>query len=133
MKRPVTVHAALLCGALLAAYFVWTRDRTRAGDSDLVQILNLPRIDELRYDTPDRKVRITRAKDGRGAHFWVDVEAWEHKRGRLHGRPGRPGPHGRGRLGRQMPRRPNPGVKAIPTKPGAKPAPKGKTAPKPKG
>lgn len=90
MKRSVTTHAILLVIALIAAYLVWTRDRSTTKDDEL-PVLALRQVDRVVYDAPgERKVQIERKKDARGSHYyWLSVEKWERQRPKPPSRPAR--------------------------------------------
>lgn len=77
MNRTVWVHGGLLGIALLAAYFVWTREPTTVSE-DEVQIVNLRGdLDRVVYASDERTVEINQRKDDRGLYHWVRVETWE--------------------------------------------------------
>lgn len=73
MNRSVMTNAAALGAALIAAYFVWTREPdTSAGDISILSIRG--GIDKIRYEEPDLEVAIEKRKDGRGAYYWVKTK-----------------------------------------------------------
>ena len=58
MNRSVKAHAGLLIAALVASYFVWTREPSTS--DDVVKVLSLGKLDKLVYEEPDHKVVIRR-------------------------------------------------------------------------
>ena len=70
MNRSVMTQAATLAAALIAAYFVWTREPdTSAGDVSILSIRS--GISKVSYEEPDLKVEIEKRKDSRGSYYWV--------------------------------------------------------------
>lgn len=73
MNRPVLIHAALLGVALVAAYFVWTREPDTSEDQ--IPVVSIREgLDRVLYSTEDRKVEINKKKDEHGSYHWVKVE-----------------------------------------------------------
>lgn len=78
MNRPVLVHGLLLGLALVAAYFVWTRDPSTSEDE--IPILSVRSgLDRVVYSAPERTVEINRKKDDQGSYYWIRAEKVEEK------------------------------------------------------
>jgi hypothetical protein len=76
MNRPVLIHGVLLAGALIAAYFVWTREPS--GSEDEISILAIRSgLDKVVYAGEDRTVTLDRKKDERGTYYGIRVETLE--------------------------------------------------------
>ncbi|MBW2732403.1 MAG: DUF4340 domain-containing protein [Deltaproteobacteria bacterium] len=132
MKRSVTLHAALLLGVLIAAYCVWTRDRSSTKDDER-PVLALRQVDRVIYDAPgERKVEVTRKTDAQGVYYWVSVEKWERPRpprgARLKGRAMRPQRRGASTTAAKAPAGKAPAGKAPVGKPVFRSAPAKKRA-----
>jgi hypothetical protein len=79
MNRPVLVHGLLLGLALVAAYFVWTREPSTSEDE--IPILSVRSgLDRVVYSAPERTVEITHKKDDQGYYYWIRAETVEEKR-----------------------------------------------------
>ena len=72
MNRSVAAHATALTLALVAAYFVWTREPS--ADDDTIAVVDLSPLDSVTYRSPERTVALTRKRDDAGDYHWIEVE-----------------------------------------------------------
>ncbi len=75
--RPLLIHVGLVCAALIASYFVWTREPS--GSEDEVTVLALRGgVERVVYSANDRTVEVDRRKDQNGTYYSVRVETMEN-------------------------------------------------------